>query len=275
MDTTTTMDTQSAPSAPAWKPDIKTALTWGLLAGLSAVAVLPYLRRLTPEAFAKTSLSFPALAAVQGLQAFVLLGLLALFGLRMGHRVGLGSPLLQGWYGGAPRLGGRAMLRPWQPIALGLVAGLAIVGLSLALDPMLPKMLHPVAAPSGATSAFEGFLASFYGGIAEELQLRLFLMTLLVWLLTLAGKHRPKPALFWLAIVVAAIAFGAGHLPAAQQVWGLSGIVVVRTIVLNALGGLVFGWLYWKRGFEMAMLGHFSADIVLHVLAPLVATTAA
>ena len=275
MDTTTTMDTQPAPRVPAWKPDIKTALTWGLLAGLSAVAVLPYLRRLTPEAFAKTSLSFPVLAALQGLQAFVLLGLLALFGLRMGHRVGLGSPLLQGWYGGAPRLAGRAMLRPWQTIALGLVAGLAIVGLSLALDPMLPKMLHPVATPSGATSALEGFLASFYGGIAEELQLRLFLMTLLVWLLTLAGKHRPKPALFWLAIVIAAIAFGAGHLPAAQQVWGLSGIVVVRTIALNAVGGLVFGWLYWKRGIEMAMLGHFSADIVLHVLAPLVATTAA
>lgn len=275
METTTTMDTQPAPPAPAWKPDIKTALTWGLLAGLSAVAVLPYLRRLTPEAFAKTSLSFPVLAALQGLQAFVLLGLLALFGLRMGHRIGLGSPLLQGWYGGAPRLAGRAMLRPWQTIALGLVAGLAIVGLSLALDPMLPKMLHPVATPSGATSALEGFLASFYGGIAEELQLRLFLMTLLVWMLTLAGRQRPKPALFWLAIVIAAIAFGAGHLPAAEKVWGLSGIVVFRTIALNAVGGLVFGWLYWKRGIEMAMLGHFSADIVLHVLAPLVAATAA
>jgi membrane protease YdiL (CAAX protease family) len=259
----------------AWTPDIKAALTWGLLAGLSAVAVLPYLQRLTPEAFAKTSLSFPVLAAAQGLQAFVLLGLLALFVLRMGHRVGLGSPLLQRWYGGAPPLAAtRDALRPWHTIALGVVAGLAIVGASLVLDPMLPKMLHPVATPSGATSALEGFLASFYGGIAEELQLRLFLMTLLVWLLTLAGKHRPKPALFWLAVVIAALAFGAGHLPAAQQVWGLSGIVVVRTVALNAIGGLAFGWLYWKRGIEMAMLGHFSADIVLHVLAPLAAATA-
>ena len=39
-----------------WKPDLKTAATWGVLAGLSAVAVLPYLRRLTPEAFANVSL---------------------------------------------------------------------------------------------------------------------------------------------------------------------------------------------------------------------------
>ena len=262
----------AAPAAPAWKPDIRAAMTWGLLAGLSAVAVLPYARRLTPEAFAKIKLSFPMLAAQQGLEVFVLLGLLSLFGLRMGHRVGLGSPWLQGLFG-APKTATRATLRPWHTIVLGLVAGLVMIGLSLVLDPMLPKMLHPVAKSTAGASALWGFLASFYGGIAEELQLRLFLMTLLVWMLTLAGRHRPKPALFWLAIVIAALAFGAGHLPAAQQVWGLSGIVVVRTIALNALGGLVFGWLYWKRGLEMAMLGHFAADIVLHVLAPLAAAT--
>lgn len=262
-----------APS-PAWKPDIRAAMTWGLLAGLSAVAVLPYARRLMPEALAKVEHAFPLFAAQQALQVFVLLGLLALFGLRMGHRVGLGSPVLQGLFG-APRTATRATLRPWHTIVLGLAAGLVMIGLSLVLDPMLPKMLHPVAKDDSGIAAFWGFLASFYGGIAEELQLRLFLMTLLVWMLTLAGRHRPKPALFWLAIVIAAVAFGAGHLPAAQQVWGLSAIVVVRTIVLNALGGIVFGWLYWKRGIEMAMLGHFSADIVLHVLAPLVAATPA
>lgn len=256
-----------------WKPDLKTAATWGLLAGMSAVAVLPYLRRLTPEAFAKTTLSFPMLATLQGVQAFVLLGLLSLFGLRMGHRAGLGSPLLQGFYGAQRTT--VATLRPWHSLLVGVVAALVIIGASLVLDPMLPARLHPAAAPSAATSAIEGFLASFYGGIAEELQLRLFLMTLLVWMLTLAGRHRPKPALFWLAIAIAALAFGAGHLPAADKVWGLSSVVVVRTIVLNAVGGMVFGWLYWKRGIEMAMLGHFGADVVLHVLAPLASITLA
>jgi hypothetical protein len=41
---------------------------------------------------------------------------------------------------------------------------------------------------------------------------------------------------------------------------------------LNGLLGVGFGWLYWKYGLESAMLGHFSADIVLHVLPPLLAT---
>jgi hypothetical protein len=44
---------------------------------------------------------------------------------------------------------------------------------------------------------------------------------------------------------------------------------------LNGLGGLAFGWLYWKRGLESAMMAHFSADIVLHVITPLVATLVA
>ena len=260
----------AATARAAWKPDLWTAATWGVLAGLSAVAVLPYLRRMTPEAFARVTLSFPVLALVQGMQALVLLGVLSLLGLRMGHRFGLGSPLLQGWFGGA-RTTTAATLRPWHSVLLGVVAGIVIVGASLLLDPMLPPRLHPVATPAATATVIEGFLASFYGGIVEELQLRLFLMTLVVWMLTLAGRHRPRPALFWLAITMAAIAFGAGHLAAADQVWGLSSIVVVRTVALNAIGGMAFGWLYWKRGIEMAMLGHFSADIVLHVIAPLLA----
>jgi membrane protease YdiL (CAAX protease family) len=46
----------------------------------------------------------------------------------------------------------------------------------------------------------------------------------------------------------------------------LTPLVITRTIILNALVGVVCGWLYWKRGLESAMLAHFSADLVLHVL---------
>lgn len=31
----------------------------------------------------------------------------------------------------------------------------------------------------------------------------------------------------------------------------------------------VFGWLYWKKGLESAMIAHFSADIIIHVCLPL------
>jgi membrane protease YdiL (CAAX protease family) len=205
------------------------------------------------------------------MQAFELLGLLSFLGLRMGHAVGLGSPLLQGLL--QRRAPVWRELRPLHSVALGVVAALVVIAASGVLDPLLPTPLHPIADPGAGRSALNGLLASFYGGIAEELQLRLFLMTLLVWLLSRIG-HRPTgPATYWAAIMIAAVLFGAGHLPVAAKVWGLDGIVILRTIALNAIAGLAFGWLYWKRGVEMAMLGHFSADIVLHVLAPLAVGT--
>jgi len=39
---------------------------------------------------------------------------------------------------------------------------------------------------------------------------------------------------------------------------------------LNGIGGIIFGWLYWKKGLESAMISHFSADIVLQVIFPFV-----
>jgi membrane protease YdiL (CAAX protease family) len=44
---------------------------------------------------------------------------------------------------------------------------------------------------------------------------------------------------------------------------------VARAVVLNGLAGIAFGYLYWTRGLESAMLSHFSADIILHVISVL------
>ena len=69
--------------------------------------------------------------------------------------------------------------------------------------------------------------------------------------------------------MIVALAFGAGHLPAAAQVWPLDAVVVSRTLLLNGIAGLVFGGFYVRHGLESAIVAHFSADLVLHVAAPL------
>ena len=248
--------------------DLKIAAVWGVLAGLSAMALIPYVAQLMPEVFAKIPVPLWVLALAQGAQAMVIFGVLAWLGLRMGHRVGLGSPVMHAWLVRRQRPDWASM-RPLHAVLLGVAAGVLILALMPLVDRAMPPMLNPPAAAGAGSSAFNGFLASFYGGIAEELQLRLFLMTLLLWIVARIGKRTPRPGTYWGAIVAAALLFGAGHLQAAAQVWGLDAVVVVRTVLLNAVAGLAFGWLYWKRGLEMAMLSHFSADIVLHVIAPL------
>jgi membrane protease YdiL (CAAX protease family) len=149
-------------------------------------------------------------------------------------------------------------------LIVGGVGGLVLIGLSLAFEPWMPPMTSTTALK---IDLWKRILASFYGGITEELLVRLFGMTLMAWLLWKIFQRRrsePSGSIFWLAIVAAAILFGVGHLPAAANLWGLTPIVIFRTIVLNAILGIPFGFLYWRWGLEYAMLSHFFADVVLH-----------
>ena len=75
---------------------------------------------------------------------------------------------------------------------------------------------------------------------------------------------------FWTANLLAALAFGLGHLPATAVLVPLTPTLVVRAVVLNGILALLFGDTYRRWGFEMAVLAHFSSDIALHVIPPLV-----
>lgn len=250
------------------REDLRLAGWLGAAAALATALLFPYLLQLMPDAFARLPVPLPLVIVLQMLQAGLLLTLLSFIGLRMRYRAGLGLPWWRAW-----RRGESLPAFPWlQSIALGVLAALAVVAMAILLDPLLPPPLHPHAGHKQGASAITGLLASFYGGLAEELQLRLFLMTLLVWIAAKLSGRTPRSWVYWSAIVIAALLFGAGHLPAAAQVWPLDSLVVLRTVLLNAVAGVAFGWLYWRRGLETAIVAHFSADIVLHVLAPLVSS---
>jgi len=251
-------------SPSALRLDLRLAGMIGLACALAVAALFPYLMLVMPQAFEKVKLPLYLVVPLQSAQGALLLGLLAFCGLRMGRSVGLGAPWLQAWLAGSPR---RA--QPWWlAIGCGMAAALVVVGLDPLFAPYMPAALHPLPA-SAQANALAGFLASFYGGIAEEVQLRLFFVTLLAWGLSRLARGRSAGWHFALAVGVAALAFGLGHLPGAAQVWPLDAVVVVRTVLLNAIAGLVFGWFYVKHGLESAMLSHFCADLVLHVAAPL------
>jgi hypothetical protein len=248
------------------REDLRIAAWLTLACALAIAALFPYVLDLMPELRAKITVPLAVVVPAQALQGGILLGLLAFVGLRLGPRAGLDAPWLRALVTGQPR-----PAVPWvRCMVYGSLAGLAIVGLALALDPLLPPPLHALP-KGGASAAWKGLLASFYGGIGEEVLLRLFVMTLLVWLVARLRQRPPRAALYWGAIAIAALLFGAGHLPAAAGLWPLTGIVVLRTLVLNGVAGVLFGWLYWRRGLEAAMCAHFCADLVLHVAAPLLA----
>lgn len=241
-----------------------------LVAGtLGVAAVMPYQFALLGGPPQEMPIPWPLLLLLGILQNMVLLALAIGVGLFLARRVGLGAPILEGWLRGE-RVGvrGRTILLP--SILLGLGAGLIIIILEMAVfAPYLPAAFQQVEQPS----PWQGLLASFYGGIDEEIFLRLFVVSLLAWLVSRVWKDRegkPTAGSMWLAIVVASVLFGLGHLPTTAQLTSLTPLIIGRAILLNGVAGLAFGYLYWKRGLESAMLAHFSADILLHVLLPLV-----
>ena len=118
---------------------------------------------------------------------------------------------------------------------------------------------------------FDGVLASItYGGVIEEVMLRLFFMALLslvIWKLFFR-KHAEAPQkVHVIANIVAALAFAAGHLPATVGIFGgLDFVIVLRCFVLNGLGGYLFGEAFRKHGIGYAMIAHATAHIVKFVL---------
>lgn len=105
-----------------------------------------------------------------------------------------------------------------------------------------------------------------YGGIMEELMLRLFFMSLLAWLIwkTFFRRSEKVPVKVLVAAnVVAALLFAAGHLPATIMLFGeLTPLILLRCFLLNGSFGLLFGHLYRKFGIQYAMVSHAAFHIV-------------
>lgn len=259
---------------------MKTIINWRIFfilwiaSILATIAVLPYTLELQSGLLEQLELPIPlaALITLQVIQSGLLFAVCIFLGMLLAKRIGLGTPILDSVTRGESALG---KVRAFLPISIGLgvLASLLIAGLDVyVFQPALIQELGEKANVLNQTAqpaAWKGFLASFYGGIAEEILLRLFVMSLLAWLGSFINKTidgKPTTMIFWIANILAAILFGLGHLPAVSSMLPLTTLVVIRTVLLNAVGGIIFGWLYQKHGLESAMLAHFSTDIVLHVL---------
>jgi hypothetical protein len=250
-------------------PILRIVILLTLLGAVAGAALLPYSVTLMGDKWdttlQKSGLPAPALLGVIVVQATVTTFIMSVLGLLMARKVGLGTPLLRRWVysGDKPRLSGKWILIGVLGSFIGTV--LLVLLEKYVFLPHIPKLNSM---PSIAL--WKGAISSLYGGIVEEVMLRLFVMTGLVWLLSKLRIHRnaPIPAIIYIvSIFVASLLFGLGHLPATASLFGeLTPMLVIRCFIGNGLLGLWFGYLYWKKGWEYAVFAHFSADLFLHVL---------
>jgi hypothetical protein len=103
-----------------------------------------------------------------------------------------------------------------------------------------------------------------YSQLDEGLVYRFIIMVALArvaYVLLSRVYHDALPLAPWTGILGAATLFGwaqVGNAPNAPHPF-------LRAITLNGLAGIVFGWLYSKRGFEAAVPAHFAADALIYL----------
>lgn len=183
---------------------------------------------------------------------------LIFIGLFVGMRVGLGAPLLESWTKGEA-IKDRVVSTLKISFALGIFVALAKFGLDrIILSNFIPSlMLQWKEIPFVLR-----WLIPFQQGIGDEIVLRLFWMTILVWIIYKIQKpenNQPTTIGVWIPILIVTIL----PIPAAfLHSLGLT----LQFLIITVIGSIVFGWLYWKKGIESALIAHFTSSVLLVLL---------
>ncbi|MCD8488414.1 MAG: CPBP family glutamic-type intramembrane protease [Desertifilum sp.] len=219
---------------------------------------------------AQVSVSPIELAILSLIQPTILLAIAVAMGTFFAPKVGFRSHIANQVAQGKAMLPRLKREFPLAAIA-GALIGIAIIILDsffrLGLGELGDRLA--IVQPRTLATTMAGIL---YGGITEELLMRWGLMTLFVWIgwrLLQRRQGKPHPILVWVAIIAIAIIFGLGHLPVVAAVVPLTPLIITRTIFLNAMGGVIFGWLYWRRSLESAMIAHASTHVCFSLVAGL------
>jgi Type II CAAX prenyl endopeptidase Rce1-like len=263
---------ETVPSRPTQTPGYPWRIFWVLLfASVSGVAaILPYVFSIFGKILNAHPLPMPlpVLIVVQLMENTLFFGGVIALGLLLARKVGIEMPVLRRWlYSEQTHLPVGSV---WVSILSGVViAALIVLAFYSLFAPRIPDW--PVGAEA-ALPIWKRFLACFYGAINEELLARLFSLSLLLWLARKIAREKSQHAsglVFWIANVIVAVLFSLGHVPAAKLLMQITPLVITAILCTNGAASLLFGYLFWKRGLEAAILAHFSADVILHVIGPM------
>ena len=153
------------------------------------------------------------------------------------------------------------------PFGIGVACGILLILGDVLFAPFngLGRFPHPAFPAS--------IFASLSAGIGEEIAFRGFVFGLWALILNwLLKRFNQRTLALWIANVIAALAFGAGHLPLVLMLTGatsvaeLSPITLAEVFLLNGLVGLWAGQRYMKDGLVAASGVHFWTDVVFHVI---------
>lgn len=158
-----------------------------------------------------------------------------------------------------------------KPLITTLILTLVCGGVLSTDNFLFSRSIPQIAQMYEHKPSLEYWLASItYGGVIEEVMMRLFVMSLVafvVWKVGFRKSEKVPTGVLIAANIVAALLFAAGHLPATVQMFGeITPLILFRCFLLNSFGGVCFGYLYRRYGIQYAMLAHAGTHIVWKTL---------
>jgi membrane protease YdiL (CAAX protease family) len=187
----------------------------------------------------------------------ILLLIATIVGVILHEKVALRSPIIESFVHSTDIFQFRSIAN--YGIAGGIITGGLLSFFTNTFTPILPREFLQLS-ESLAPSLPARFL---YGGITEEIMMRFGLMTLIVWIAFKATK-KLNNRIYWIGIILSSLVFAAGHLPVVYSIMASPPAELIGYVLLgNTVGGLIFGWLYWKKGLESAMMAHIFAHITM------------
>jgi len=196
----------------------------------------------------------------------VVLGIIVGVGLFLSENTGL-KPLIINRNSFANNLQQPLKVLGWASL-IGVGLGTVILAtIRFLLLSILPEIRLRFTAEA-SLETWKSVVIAFDSAVLEEIIFRLFLLSLLVWIVSKIWQIQkpPNPEIFWVINAVIAIGFGIAHLPQWSSITPLTPLVILIVVFLNSVGGLTFGYLFYANGLEAAIMAHFVADIMLHVV---------
>jgi hypothetical protein len=149
---------------------------------------------------------------------------------------------------------------PWSGLVLGLAVGVVLSLIAL------PFYHSPVALSAPATGTVGAVVIAVSQALLDEVLLRVFLVTAVVWLLlgsqNVRRQHAPGYAVL-VAAAVQVVLYLPGVLALGLPSWVATLGYVIAAVLIPALA---FGFLYTRKGFTAALAGHATALVALALL---------
>ncbi|MFT5194421.1 MAG: membrane protease YdiL (CAAX protease family) [Cellvibrionaceae bacterium] len=233
-----------------------------LLGFIGVLSVIPLLPRLLEAQPQPIPVSLATLQLLSVIQSAVLLILMVIIGSFFARKVNLKAPVISA-VGNSESMA--QALRPQIMPAIwgGTLGGVLLILFFNGMSGYLPAQFLS----AGEQLSLPWYTRLLYGGITEEILVRWGIMSLFVWVLYRLTQPKETPVKsynYLFGIIISAILFGLGHLPAASLLTSeLTTLLIVYIILGNAIFGFIAGYLFWKKGLESAILAHIITHLIL------------